>query len=390
MTSQSKQTRQSRRCFIDVDYLSDPGHGNSTASSIFMSKVPEDKSRVISVLTEGKERGVIGGVKASMTATMALRLAEYEIDLEHIAELILHPVEGDTEIIRRVEPPEFSLLEMSSEGRGRMVEYGHPSIRLFRRGKPEDLHWQEKGDIYLCEVDCFPGDRLMLFTETFIGKFGGLTEMNKLMIDLLEEQPEISSRELVRGLYTMSFDISVPQVSENRNGFTAASMNLRRPRRVLVATGAPFDKEKDPELARRLSGFDGKRAICGGTTAHIIGRELEREVVLDLKTAGDEVPPIMLMEGVDIITEGTITLARAVRILEHGPGADFRPRNAAEQLVALLLGCDIVYFLVGTRINETHQDPNLPAELEIRQNVVRRIADLLERKYIKEVEVRKI
>ena len=53
-----------------------------------------------------------------------------------------------------------------------------------------------------------------------------------------------------------------------------------------------------------------------------------------------------------------------------------------------MLESDIVEFLVGTRINEAHQDPNVPVELDLRRNIVRRITHLLESRYLKETSVR--
>jgi hypothetical protein len=53
----------------------------------------------------------------------------------------------------------------------------------------------------------------------------------------------------------------------------------------------------------------------------------------------------------------------------------------------LMVESDIVQFLVGTRINEAHQDPNVPVELDLRRNIIRRIAAILEGKYLKECRV---
>jgi hypothetical protein len=122
-----------------------------------------------------------------------------------------------------------------------------------------------------------------------------------------------------------------------------------------------------------------------GNDPGLSSRELYRHMELVVKLAGESVPPAMVMDGIDLITEGTLTLGRVIAILEHGIEADFRARDAAEQLVALMLDSDIIEFLVGTRINETHQDPNLPAELDIRRNVVRRISRVLTERYVKEV-----
>ena len=98
-----------------------------------------------------------------------------------------------------------------------------------------------------------------------------------------------------------------------------------------------------------------------------------------------KVPPCARMEGFDLVTEGTLTLGEVLRLLEEGfAPEDMRP-NAAVRLATMLLDSDIVKFAVGTRINEAHQDPNIPVDLDLRRNIVKRIAAVLESKHMKRV-----
>jgi hypothetical protein len=91
------------------------------------------------------------------------------------------------------------------------------------------------------------------------------------------------------------------------------------------------------------------------------------------------------MDGFDLVTEGTLTLGEVLRLLEQGFDPEQTRANAAVRLANLLLDSDIVNFAVGTRINEAHQDPNIPIELDLRRNIVKRIAQLLESKHMKRV-----
>ncbi|MDD4365963.1 MAG: serine/threonine protein phosphatase, partial [Synergistales bacterium] len=81
-----------------------------------------------------------------------------------------------------------------------------------------------------------------------------------------------------------------------------------------------------------------------------------------------------------------LTLTRSCRYLEEGlpPEED----SGAVRLVNLLLESDVIDFVVGTRINEAHQDPSLPTELEMRRSIVRSIARLLEEKHLKRTTIR--
>ena len=125
--------------------------------------------------------------------------------------------------------------------------------------------------------------------------------------------------------------------------------------------------------------------MCGGTTATIISRELHLPLTVSMEITDRELPPLSYMEGIDLITEGILTLSKVERLLTSG--IQEKSHGPAQELVSLLQNSDKITFIVGTRINVAHQDPNLPVELEIRRNVVKKISFLLESKYLKDVEI---
>ena len=90
-------------------------------------------------------------------------------------------------------------------------------------------------------------------------------------------------------------------------------------------------------------------------------------------------------EEIDLITEGILTLSKVERLLTQG--VPEKSQGPANDLVNLIQNSDKITFIVGTRINVAHQDPNLPVELEIRRNVVKKIKYLLETKFLKYVEI---
>ncbi len=96
------------------------------------------------------------------------------------------------------------------------------------------------------------------------------------------------------------------------------------------------------------------------------------------------------MDGADLVTEGIITMGSVAEILEQGKYSESAKVNAAVRVVELFLDSDRILFVVGTKINEAHQDPNMPVELEIRRNIIKKTANLLQEKYLKEVKIQYI
>ena len=146
----------------------------------------------------------------------------------------------------------------------------------------------------------------------------------------------------------------------------------------------PVDPARDAECAKLFRDFKGTKVICGGTSAEIISRELGTPLELVLDTISRDLPPMSRMEGADLVTEGIFTLSRAATYLEKGEQGRNDP---AGKLAELMRRNDIIEILVGTKINEAHQDPNLPVDLELRRNIVKRIADALRNRYMKEVRI---
>ena len=143
------------------------------------------------------------------------------------------------------------------------------------------------------------------------------------------------------------------------------------------------DSNKDGQLARNLELFQGAKVVCGGTTANIIARELHKKIITHINHFKSDLPPISEMENIDLVTEGILTIGKTLKLLEEGFDGNLNPQDPAVQLCSLLASHDEVHFVVGTKVNEAHQDPALPVELEIRRNVIKKIAQILEEKYLK-------
>lgn len=166
-----------------------------------------------------------------------------------------------------------------------------------------------------------------------------------------------------------------------------AAMHRRAPRRLLFCSGPPFNDSNDDKLCQVVDSWQGTKLISGGTTAQIISRGLGREINVNLKRDISGLPPTSSMPGIDLITEGVLTLSRLDSLLQNTQTTSLNGQGIDYQVAQMLLRHDEIEFIVGTRINVVHQDPNLPMELELRRNVIKRIANILQTKFFKRVKV---
>jgi len=385
--------------FIDVDFCQQAKHGQVVAGDVFLSRKIKAEGRVISVLSDGLGSGVKAGVLANLTATMALRYTTAFVDVRRSAKTIMDTLPVCEK--RKISYSTFTIVDLDDDGRTRVIEHGNPPLLLLRGRTPVSIErvsltletWKDRV-IHYSEFDTQPGDRIVFFSDgvsqSGLGRAGlplgwGPDRVTDFLQRQITAESAVSSQELSRQLVAEAL---VNDGHAAKDDITCGAIYFRCPRRLLVISGPPFNKERDSELAEIVRTFPGHKAICGGTTAGIVSRLLGRPVTMNIGQLDPEVPPAAVMEGVDLVTEGTLTLAKVAEMLERGNQSEPRRKNAARDLVTLMLQSDIVEFLVGTRINEAHQDPSIPVELDLRRNIIRKIASLLETRHLKESRVR--
>ena len=394
------------RNFVEIGNYQLAKQGELAAGDVFMSRKLHDSDRIISVLSDGLGSGIKAGVLATLTATLATGCIASDMPIRKTARLIMKSLPVCSE--RKISYSTFTIVDIGKGTEVRIIEYDNPPYLLIREGvdlepikldiavtnresigrhpKKPLLHWSTFKAQF--------GDRLIFFsdgvTQAGMGSKAmplgwGLKGVRDFTNDLIRSRSDISAREIARAIVLRAayYDGGAP-----KDDITCTTVYFREARRLLLASGPPIHPEDDGELAAIFSAFEGKKIICGGTTANIIARELKKRIRVSLKASDPLIPPPSAMEGADLITEGILTLGKVTEYIEQ----DFKPEsldeNAAAMILQLLVDSDAIEFLIGTKINEAHQDPTMPVELEIRRNVIKRLAALLEEKYLKEVTVR--
>jgi hypothetical protein len=156
----------------------------------------------------------------------------------------------------------------------------------------------------------------------------------------------------------------------------------------MIFSGPPQNPSNDTMFTNLLKQFDGKKIICGATTGDMVAREWDEEIIDSKEMYDQELPPVSHMNGVDLITEGILTLSKVSELLKKYNSNYSLGKGPADEIIRFILESDEIHFLVGTNINVAHQDPTLPIELELRRTVVHRIARTLEEKFLKEVTMK--
>lgn len=383
--------------FIDIDCHQIKKYNQNAFGDYFTSKRYPDEGKLIAVLSDGLGSGIKANILSCMTATMLLRFIEkQEIPIRKAAEIVMNSLPVCK--VRKISYSTFSIIDVNDEGVARIIEEGNPEFLWIKNGEIMDPPFetiQSKTFQNRCmksyKINLELGDRLIFCSDgvTQCGLGNGRLKLGlrregliELVLAKLKEEPEISSSELSRYIIRQTQNIETNRLP--KDDISACVLYFREPRTSLIFTGPPFNQKKDADYAKMFADFPGKKAICGGTTANLISRELNRPITMDKEISIGKLPSCSYMDGVDLVTEGILTLTETLECLEAGK---LDVDNAAGKLIKFLLDSDCINFMVGAKLNQAHYNPALPVEIEIRKNIIRKMATVLQDKYFKKVNV---
>lgn len=384
--------------FIEVNSQQRNHNGERICGDVFLYRYIKEEDRVIAVLSDGMGHGVKANILATLTSTMAINFTREHKEVDRIAEIIMNTLPVCSE--RKISYSTFTIIDIESSGRTNILEYDNPGTIVLRGKEIFDPSWKkvvlEKGKhagkvLKACSFMPEKEDRIIMcsdgVSQSGMGSenfpFGWERDnIAAYASALVTSEPSISAIMLAGKIVTMAHKNDSYKAMDD---ISCATIYFREPRKLLLCTGPPYEKDKDKELAARVLDYKGKVILSGGTTADIIARELNRQIVDELIFEDPDLPPESFIDGIDLVTEGILTLQKVNEILKVYNNSTKLGKGPADKIVRLLMESDEIHFIIGTRINIAHQDPTLPVDLEIRRTVVKRIARLLEEKWLKKI-----
>ena len=386
--------------YIEVECQQKNFDGQAICGDVFMSRKIKEEGRTILVLSDGLGSGVKANVLGTLTASMILNYMKVNKDIRKAAEVIMKTLPVCSK--RKASYSTFTIVEIECDGETRIIRYDSPDcliVRGLESFTPECEELKLNGDnnlgkvLYSYRFKAEKEDRIIFCSDGVSNSgmgtqrlpFGwGMENVDQFVKSLIRRQPYISARQLGTSVVDRA---CANYANKPKDDTSCGVLYFREPRNLLICTGPPYERTKDAQLAKQVKEFEGKKVVCGGTTAGIISREFDKPVEIELTITDSELPPISHIEGIDLVTEGILTLGKVQRLLKSYKDLSSLRHGPADQLVRVLLESDKIFIVNGTKINVAHQDPNLPMELEIRRTVVKNIVTLLEEKFLKEVDL---
>ena len=342
----------------------------------------------IMILADGMGSGVKANILATLTSkilgTMLYEGATIESCVETIAKTL--PICK----VRKVAYATFSILQIFHSGEAYLAEFDNPSCVFIRDGRivnyPYETREIEGKKIHEYRFQVKKNDCFVLMSDGVI--YAGAGSILNLQGWTWEAMAEYTLKGTKKTMSASRLAVMLSQACdelyEEKPGddTTVAVARVIDRRVVNIFTGPPKSKEDDERMVHEFMHTEGKKVVAGGTSANIAARVLGREIVTKVDSRNPDVPPTATLEGVDLVTEGVLTLGKCLKILKKYVNDEFDAEffdeldsdNGASRLAKMLIEeCTELNLFVGTAVNQAHLESKLNFDLSMRQNLVEQL-----------------
>ncbi|MBE0534620.1 MAG: SpoIIE family protein phosphatase [Phycisphaerae bacterium] len=254
----------------------------------------------------------------------------------------------------------FTIAQIRGDGHAQIMGYESPAAVWVTPGQAQTLpmHRFMHDSVSGWEANCYlrTGEGLLLVTD-------GITQSG---MDTLSGgwQSEGMAEYVNSLLYKHTADNLAEQVQHkaadlnNRichDDATVAWIVCRSACPMSLLIGPPAEKLMDMAVVERFMAMPGAKVVCGATTSTIVARVLGGEMRMEEEPMSLITPPRYYLEGIDLITEGAVTLNQLNNVLELDP-VNFDEVSAVTELYDLLTAADRIHIFTGTGKNTAHED----------------------------------
>ena len=351
--------------------------------------VEQSNDSTVIVLADGMGSGVKASILSTLTSKIISTMMAADLPLEECVSTIAATLPVCS--VRGVAYSTFTIMHLINSRTIELIQYDNPHIIYIRDGALYDYAKTEVNiggkTIYKSVIRLKEDDIIIAMSDgcphAGIGiayNFGWKWE------DIAEYMLGMSEGGFTaKVLSTMLID-EVNRLYDGKPGddATACVIKIRKRVPMNILFGPPSDRDDCDRMMSLFFSKEGKHIICGGTTSSIAAKWLRKPLRPKLNFEKSDVPPIAELEGVDLLTEGVITVNKVVEyandyVQNNDSYEEWGYSNDGASLISRLLFEEAtdINFYVGKAVNPAHQNPDLPINFNIKMNLVQELSKAL-------------
>ena len=374
----------------DIGYKSINHHGEELCGDHVDIVEPRDDSTVI-VLSDGLGSGVKASILSTLTSKIISTMLAEGLSLEECVETIAATLPVCS--VRGVAYSTFTIIHLKNNQTAELIQYDNPHAIIIRDEKNWDYPKTEMNiggkRIFKSVINLKENDIFVAMSDgcphAGIGMLYNFGWKREDIIEFIETLAPAGYT--AKTLSTMLVD-ECDKLYGHKPGddATACIVRIRKREPMNMLFGPPSNRDDADRMMSLFFSKEGKHIICGGTTSGIAAKFLRKPLKPSLNFEQSDVPPIAELEGVDLVTEGVITVNKVVEYANDYLGENkyyehwsFKKDGASLICRLLFEEATDINFYVGRAINPAHQNPDLPINFNIKMNLVEELSKSLKK-----------
>ena len=351
--------------------------------------VEQDENSTVIVLADGLGSGVKASILSTLTSKIISTMMAEGIRLEECASTIAETLPICS--VRGVAYSTFTIIHLIENQRVELIQYDNPAVIFFRDG---DLFNYPKQELNICDKKVLKTQLKLEEGDVMIAMSDGCPHAGiGLSYNFGWKWEDIA--EFMRGMTIAGYSaktLATMLVDECNKEYgyhpgddaSACVVRIRKREPMNILFGPPKNRDDCRRMMSLFFSKEGKHIVCGGTTSSIAAAYLKKPLKVSLRFERSDIPPTATIEGVDLVTEGVITISK---VIEYAKDAladnllyeEWNFNRDGASLIARLLFEEAtdINFYVGRAVNPAHQNPDLPINFNIKMNLVEELSDCL-------------
>jgi hypothetical protein len=351
--------------------------------------IPQDEKMTVAVLADGLGSGAKANILSTLTAKIISTMIANSLTLEDCVSTIAAALPVCE--IRRLAYSTFTIIRIVDNSEAEIIQYDNPPVILLREGKNYDYVKTSEiiGDktIYKTKIKLCGNDTFIALSDGAIhagrGRSLNFGWQREDIIRFMEAvyTPELTAKTLSSLLLNKCFSLYGGEPGDDA---TVCTVKIRQRQSVNLMIGPPVSPADVPKMMALFFSKEGKHILCGGTTSTLAAEFLGKPLVAAGRSVDPGIPPMASIEGVDLVTEGIITIHR---VLEYA--RDYAKNNeiythwnygkdGASQIARLLFEeATDINFYVGKAVNPAHEGEHLPIGFSVKMRLIDELAACL-------------
>lgn len=377
------------------DFCADIGYGslNKTGEQLCGDHVEviQNDGACLAVLADGMGSGVKANIMATLTATILSTMLAENLKIEDCVETIAATLPVCSE--RHVAYSTFTVVRILENEAAEILQYDNPSVILLRDGAHYDYPKTEirigSKKIYSSTVPLQENDIFILMSDGCIHASEGDSLDLKWDVPSITEymEPFFEANFTAKTLSTILLDECFARYGGSPgDDTTVCVVRIRKRESVNLLMGPPADRDDCGKMLSLFFSKEGKHIICGGTTSEIAADYLGKKLIPQKEIVDPEVPPISEIEGVDLVTEGVVTMGKVLKyardyLKDNEKFKQWSYKRDGASLIARMLFEDAtdIHFFIGKAVNPAHQIMDLSIGFDIKMQLIEELENCLKK-----------